>query len=570
MGRTSKRLHGRQNLPLSDQHIFGKQSNCYHAGIYARLSSDQDKRKNESVENQIDMAKKFVEDWNQSHPDKINVVECYTDLGKTGSNFNRDAFQCLMQDIRMGEINCVIVKDLSRFGRNYLEAGNYIEKIFPFLGVRFISVADEYDTGSDRVQDCQMASEIKNLVNDMYAKDFSRKACLSLSQRRQEGSYVGGPPPYGYISAWKEKKRMLLPDENTVEIVRYIYRKFIETESYTAVANDLNQRRINPPAIYKKSGKVYCPPDAPYKGWDKSAVERILKSETYQGTLVQGKSNITAKNEKNRIHKEENEWVITKDTHKPLIDGEIYDKARKICEKIQERRKGCAHPSQRVPIEENSFDKVLYCGVCGRKMTRNSYVKKFADGSQKRMDGYFCINGGASRVDSCPSSNRISGQQLLDLLFVLFEMEFSVHLDRQRVYLKKGEMLIEQERKKLERKILSIRKERERLDMEEGDQYQEYRLGKLSQKGYVAYKAQREDKKRELKRQEEQFLADRKKLERDGTAYLKAIRSLAKLKRGKEFTKELIETLVERIYIYPDKRLEVLFTYSNFRVAGGV
>lgn len=569
MGRTSKRLHGKQNLPFSDK-LSDKRTNDYHAGIYARLSSDQDKRKNESVENQIDLAKRFVENWNQSHPDKINVVGCYTDLGKTGSNFNREAFQRLMQDIRMGDINCVIVKDLSRFGRNYLEAGNYIEKIFPFLGVRFISVADGYDTASDRVQDGQMASEIKNLVNDMYAKDFSRKARLSLSQRRQEGSYVGGPPPYGYVSVWEGKRRILLPDENTAEIVRYIYRKFIETEGYAAVANDLNQRRINPPAIYKKSGEVYCPPDTPYKGWDKSAVERILKSATYQGTLVQGKTNITAKNEKNRVHKKEKEWVVTEDTHKPLIDEETCNKAHEIREKIQERRKECAHPSQGVPIEENCFDKVLYCGVCGQKMTRNSYVKKYADGSQKRMDGYFCINGGASRVDSCPSSNRISKQQLIDLLFVLFEVEFSVHLEKQKVYLKKGEMMIEQERKKLEQKILLLRKEKERLDMEESDRYQEYRLGKLSQKDYVAYKMQREDKKREFNRQEEQFLANRKELERDGRAYLQAIRSLAKLRKGREFTKELLETLIERIYIYPDKRLEVLFTYGDFRLEGGM
>ena len=155
--------------------------------------------------------------------------------------------------------------------------------------MRFIAVADGYDTGADGNDTKQMASEIKNLVNDMYAKDFSLKARSSLAQRRKEGAYVGGPAPYGYRTEWEGRLRKLVPDENTADIVRYIYRKFIETESYKAVADDLNTRKINPPAIYRKTGEVYCPLEADFKGWDKSGVERIIKSDTYSGRLVQGR-----------------------------------------------------------------------------------------------------------------------------------------------------------------------------------------------------------------------------------------------------------------------------------------
>ena len=242
------------------------------AGIYARLSSSQNEKKNESVKTQVEIAKKFIADWNQNHSDQIEIAECYIDLGRTGSNFDREAFQRLMQDIRQGYINCVIVKDLSRFGRNYLETGNYIEKIFPFLEVRFIAVQDGYDSRMEKDDTKQITSEIKNLVNDMYARDFSVKACHSLTQRRQEGSYVGGTPPYGYKTVWEGKKRCLISEESTAEIVRFIYQKFIETESYTAVVDDLNQKRINPPAIYRKTKKVYCPPNTVYKGWKNSAV----------------------------------------------------------------------------------------------------------------------------------------------------------------------------------------------------------------------------------------------------------------------------------------------------------
>ena len=141
MGRISKRKAG---LPQMEK---AKDKIRYQAGIYARLSSDQDAGKTESIEVQIEIAKKFVEEFNRlEKTEQIDIKGCYTDIGKTGSNFEREGFLCLLQDIRLGEINCVIVKDLSRFGRNYLEAGNYIEKIFPFLGVRFIAVSDGFDT----------------------------------------------------------------------------------------------------------------------------------------------------------------------------------------------------------------------------------------------------------------------------------------------------------------------------------------------------------------------------------------------------------------------------------------
>lgn len=315
----------------------------YKAGIYARLSSKQDMKKNESVEVQTEIARKYAEEFNQKKTGGIiDIAGCYTDLGKTGSNFEREGFLRLMQDIRLGRINCVIIKDLSRFGRNYLETGNYIEKIFPFMGVRFIAVADGFDTGEKGNENKQMASEIKNLVNDLYAKDFSKKAKIHLKQRREEGSYVGGAPPYGYTACREGKRRMLIPDAGTAAVVRFIYEQFAEAESYTAVTAQLNRRKINPPAIYKKTKEVYYSAgEKEYRGWNKSAVERILKSDTYSGTLVQGKTEIAAGNEKNRIHKNEAEWVVIKNAHEPLIDAELYLKTAEIRERLT--RKAVSH-----------------------------------------------------------------------------------------------------------------------------------------------------------------------------------------------------------------------------------
>ncbi|MDE6054017.1 MAG: recombinase family protein [Lachnospiraceae bacterium] len=569
MGRISKRgLAGGRAAGRRTE--AGRVDRRYKAGIYARLSSDQDIKKNESVEVQVEIAKKYVEEYNrQKTGEVIEVVECYTDLGKTGSNFEREGFLRLLQDIRLGEINCVIVKDLSRFGRNYLEAGNYIEKIFPFLGVRFIAAADGFDTGKEGNENKQMASEIKNLVNDMYAKDFSKKARLHLKQRREEGSYVGGPPPYGYKAEWNGKCRVLLPDENTESIVRFIYEKFIETESYTAVADELNQRRINPPYQYKKTKEVYHAADeADYKGWDKGSVERILKSETYIGTLVQGKTSITARNEKNRIHKPEDDWVVTEGAHEPLVGEGLYRSAAEVRQRIKARTATHRHPTKGYPIGENIFDNVLYCGVCGRKMTRNSYVKQYADGEKARLDGYFCLNGGQTKVTVCPESNRISKNELLDILLPLIRIEFNVFLNKPERYMEYGKEQIAEKARATEAKIRETEGKIRRFREEEGSVYMDYRAGKILQKDYVSFKMKQEDRLNELKKQQQEWEKEKKALDKLAAGYLKAIKALLKLKSGEDLTKDMVEAFISKIYVYPGKRIEVLFAVTSDNMEG--
>ncbi len=469
----------------------------------------------------------------------------YIDLGKTGTNFNRDAFGRLMQEIRLGEINCVIVKDLSRFGRNYLEAGNYIEKIFPFLGVRFIAVADGYDTGAEGNDTKKMALEIKNLINDMYAKDFSKKAKTGLRQRREEDSYVGGPPPYGYTASWEGGIRKLVLDENTADIVSYIYERFLETECYAAVTDDLNRKRLNPPLIYKRTKEVYCPPDRTYKGWDKGSVERILKSETYTGKLVQGQTSITARDEKNRIHKDPSEWVVTEHAHEGLISRDIFEKAEKIRHRIRQETEEICH-TDGCPIGENIFDGVLCCGVCGRKMTRLSRVKQYMDGAKARVEGYCCLDSISTKKTACQTSNRISKSELSSVLFVLIEQEFSMNLGKRKTYLEKSGENIKQRKRELEQKLHQTECRLLALKEEEGRKYMEYRTGAITQKEYVAYKMQKEALLAELEETKSRLSEKQVQLQKNGEIYIKAVRSLLRWKKERELTKELIEALIEK------------------------
>lgn len=562
MGRKSKRLHNAsnnmENKPVSAEWF-------YKAGIYARLSVKKDE-KNESIDVQVEIAKRFIKEWNEHHSDKIKVVGCYKDLGKSGTSFERNEFKRLMQDVRLGDVNCVIVKDLSRFGRNYLEAGNYIEKIFPFLGVRFIAVADGYDTGEDGGHTRQMATEIKNLINDMYAKDFSVKASLSLMQRRQEGSYVGGQPPYGYKAVWEGKIRRLVPDKKTADIVRHIYEKFIETESYKAVADDLNKKRVNPSSIYHKSGEVYCPDNMPYKGWDKAYIEVLLKNEVYIGKLVQGKTRISP--EKERRWTKQADWTVKEQAHELLIEEKVFEQAKRIRQKIHER---CKNSDMDQVIEENIFEDVLFCGICGRKMTRHNHARNYADGKVKRVEEYFCVNAIITKTDLCPTSNYISKKRLLELLFSLLEAEFAVYLKRKREYEKKGREILTAKKKEIESSLQSVQRRKHMIEGQASAAYTAYRMGKLSQEELADARQCREKQLQQLIESETELQDKIRQFDKKEKVFLDAVRALIKLKNHRVFTKELVTALIEKIYLYPDKRVEVVFTFEDiFRKEGVV
>ena len=559
MARVSKRIAARAAVNVE------RQVSHYKAGIYARLSSDQDKAKNESVEMQVKIAEKYIEDINEKQMEQIEIIDRYIDLGKTGSNFRRDEFGRLMQDIRLGEINCVVVKDLSRFGRNYLEAGNYIEKIFPFLGVRFIAVSDRFDTGMDENENKQMAVEIKNLINDMYAKEASVKRKQSLRQSRQAGGYVGGPAPYGYLAEYEKKVRKLKPDEKTADIVRYIFERFIQTASCSAVADDLSSRRINSPTIYRQTGEVFFSEKQGehYRGWSRSAVERIVKSETYVGRLVQGKTSITARDESNRVHKPEDEWNIKDNAHEPLVDARMFEQVRETLQKIHEKSRLRNHPAKECTISEDIFDEVLYCGVCGKKMTRNSQIKTYQDAGKRRVDGYFCLNSGQTRVDICPKTNRILKEPLVDILLQLFRVQFAMYLKKPRKYVDFAQKQLSVKRREMEKRRKKVLRSMEMFREKEGLKYMQYKVGEISQKEYVAYKMQQEGKKQDLDRQLVQIEDDVKKADILAQKVPAMVRSILHLRSKKELTKEMVEAFIDRIYVYPGKRVEILWGYTD-------
>ena len=297
-------------------------SKCYRAAIYVRLSKeDGDKVESDSIVNQKELIRQYIKD----KPD-IEVHSVRVDDGYSGANFDRPAFQQMLKDIRSGQIDCVIVKDLSRFARNFVEAGRFLDQEFPLYGVRFIAINDGYDSIQRKGGADDIVLPFKNLVNDAYCRDISVKIRSQLEVKRKKGDFIGSFAVYGYLKDPDDRHKLVI-DEYAADVVRDIFKWKLEGLSQQRIAECLDDQGILSPMEYKR----YC--GMKYKSgfqvnpkaiWTAVAIGRILKNEFYVGTLVQGKRSTPNHKIKKLMQKPENEWVRIEHNHEPIIEREIF------------------------------------------------------------------------------------------------------------------------------------------------------------------------------------------------------------------------------------------------------
>ena len=334
----------------------------YQATEYLRLSyTENHENESDSIANQ----KKLIEDYVKGHPD-IELVSEKVDDGYSGILFDRPAFQEMMQDIMEGKINCVIVKDLSRLGREYIETGRYLRRIFPAYGVRFIAINDNIDTAHEHAGD-DLNISMKNLINDAYCHDISVKTRSALEVKRKKGDYVGACPVYGYRKS-EENRNQLVVDEYAARVVRDIFRAKIDGRSAKRIADELNALGVLSPLAYKISRGLPHPKggfaDRPDAKWSATTVIRILQDEIYTGTLVQGRQGTYNHKLRNVIQKPDEEWIRVKDAHEAIIRKRDFD----LVQHIMGLDTRTAPEGEKVYL----FSGLLVCGCCGARMTRKT------------------------------------------------------------------------------------------------------------------------------------------------------------------------------------------------------
>lgn len=534
-----------------------KKDKIYSVGIYARLSVDGTDRKNESIENQLEQCREYV----RTHED-LELFGCYSDLGKTGTNFQRDDFERLMADVRMRKVDCIVVKDLSRFGRNHLEMGNYLGKIFPFLGVRFIAINDNFDNMDGDPE--TLSVQLKNLVNELYAKDISAKIRSSRVKQFERGSFSGCHPVYGYDVVKEGNRRILVVNEEAAAVVREIFARYLNGATYVDLIEWLYIEKIHRPSDHRKYKHVYQQDGEVLHNWHKATLNQILNNCAYIGYLICEQKDGERVSGRTSTKVLTGELKVREGNHEPIISEEIFQEvARQFEERSQKFSSG---PSRELPMEEDIYKDLLYCGLCGSKFTREcGLTNRF--GGKARTYQYRCTNRDAIDDRKC-DNKRISLIVLNRLVEEALEREFSLSSLKQKDLVEASRRQAETEKRKMEKEIEDAVYKVEQLKKSGSEDYIKYRLGELSE---PAMMEKAEKRKKDIEKlQDRQKILSRRLAEIDGKTEKRNhyLRTLMKCRKGTPLTTEVVHALIERIDVYPDKRVVIHFAYSGKEVNG--
>lgn len=305
----------------------------YHTGGYIRLSLENNRKPNtDTMENQKALVKEYIE----RQPD-MEFQGLYCDNGQTGTDFERPEFGRLMQDIKARRIDCIVVKDLSRFGRNYKETGYYLEQIFPFLDVRFVAITDQFDTLYSNQETDAYLIPLKNIINESYSRDISRKSSSALAAKQHRGEFIGTWAVYGYKKC-VDHAHCIEPDKETASIVRVIFQWRLSGMSYLQIARKLNEQGVLSPSRYHYQKGDTKSERYANTVWHQQMVKKILTNEVYLGHMVQGRKRTSFYKGQRQLPKAE--WIVVKNTHEPLVDLDTFQAVQKMADHTNHMRKG--------------------------------------------------------------------------------------------------------------------------------------------------------------------------------------------------------------------------------------
>ncbi len=522
----------------------------YDAGLYLRLSKDDGDEENGKIEsNSISSQRELLRDFVKNQPD-IQIFDIYVDDGYSGTNFDRPEFKRMTADIESGKVNCVIVKDLSRFGREYIEAGRLIEKIYPALNVRFISVTDMYDSKTADFSERSFVLPIKNFVNESYSRDISCKVRSHRKIKMEKGEFLGAYAPYGYDKDPKNKNHLVV-DAYAANIVKQIFAWRIEGFSLYAIAEKLNMRHELPPKEYKKSsGLNYNAgfPGGAMPKWSAVQINRILTNEVYIGNMIQGKQERISYKVKKRQDKPKEEWVKVLNTHEAIIQQDDFEVVQRLL-----KYDGRALQSTGAA---NLFSGFLFCGDCKAPMIRK--VTKY---KEKKKAFYICQT--KNKGESC---TRHSIPE--DVLKKIVLKEIREYMDAFLDYSKGQESV-----QKLEidynrvishdTQISKLEKEYNRYCELKQSLYEDLKGGLLNKAEFEDFRNIYNAKCEEL----DQAIEYQKQLIRDlfeGSVNAKI--QLEKWKKAFEIEKldrSLLALSVNEIFVFEDKKIEIHFRYQD-------
>lgn len=523
----------------------------YRAGLYARISVETErKREADTIGNQLQLLKDYVSE----HSD-LTVFDIYSDDDISGTDFIRPEFSRMMNDLRDGKIDCIIVKDLSRLGRNYLESGEYIEMVFPFFRCRFISVTDRFDT---KYQQADISVQLKNMANEMYAKDISRKICSTMRTIQDQGKFAGSRAPYGYRLDPADKHHLII-DEETAPIVKQLFELLAEGNTVHFVATTMNANGIPSPGRLLYERGIASTDHFKNSKWYMQTVRRILQDEIYLGWMVSGKFrstyHSTGKKGSQPVPREE--WIVTKGTHEPIVTEELFNKVQEYFVRMKEEHGQTAVYNSKSK-KASIFKGHLRCGECGQAMflrNKHSHGKVTA--------WYYCALHENYNSSYCVKK-AVKKQDVEDIALKLIRTQIKLFTDAREMII----ALNKKESSKTKHRIYSdqirnVKKQIEKYLSLKASLYEDFANGVLSQSDYISMGQEYAQKADELRI----FLAE---LEKEAQKYSQTYamngswaQIIEQYQNAETLTEEMIDAFIDEMILYNNGHVEVKFRFKD-------
>ena len=555
MARKSRKTQvASMQIPESTSQLIKNEESFYWVGIYARKSDIEEKRGNgnESILTQVSMLERFVESDAQ-----LRLVDRYIDNGVTGTNFNRPEFNRLMEDVKTGRINCVIVKDLSRFGRNYLEAGKLLEVIFPYLNVRFIAVNDGYDSISKNPEERQLNAALNNLINDSYAKDISKSINAVYKNNFERGNYMGAYAPYGYIRS-KADPHKLEVDHEVAEVVRKIFQMYANGESYQMIADYLNAHHVEAPSNYKyRKGILKDSRYAKTFLWRYDYIARLLGNPVYIGAIVQGKEQCRNETQRKSIRMPEEKWYIKNNMHEAIVSMDLWETVQKRKKASKEEYKANNQKYTKKLGTENILKGKLICSSCNKPLKRGHQYYK-----GKLIYSFYCVT---KDVDGQRCPNRYQNEnKLFEVIMKAIQHQIRIALDAKKVITELSkENTFHQKEVDLETELNVAENQRKKLIAKKLALYTDFCDGMITKENYFLFmqnyetEIQREDAR--IKDLTVQCYKQKNMMSEEN----RWIAEFARFRRRKKLSKDIVDALIDKIYVHGPYEIEIVFNYRD-------
>ena len=520
-------------------------SKIWRATLYLRLSrEDGDKEESNSIAGQRSLLRDFL----KQHPD-LQEYAVQVDDGWSGSTFERPSFKKMMEDVKAGKTDCIVVKDLSRFGRNYLDAGEYIEKIFPFMGVRFIAVNDNYDSYREKSASDDLIVPFKNLINEAYCRDISVKIRSQLEIKRKNGQFLGSFAAYGYFKDPQDKNRLVV-DEYAAEMVRQIFAWKLEGVSPQDIADRLNGDGILSPLEYKRSLGMKCstPLQTNVKAsWSAASVIRLLKNPLYIGTLTQGRATTPSYKVHKRVQKSESDWSVIENNHDPIVSRKDFDTVQKVL----------ALDTRRSPGDSavQLFSGMVFCGDCGASM-----VQKPVRAGGKKYHYYVCS---ANKQDKSCSPHRIRSEVLEGIVLNSVQKRIASVVDLEDILsITDTAPLRTAEAVKVQRQFDEKRAGYEKLQKLLMSLYENLTDGIIDKAEYMRLKQSFSQRAADAEKQMD-ALRERLTAIKTQTADLSWMENFRRYRNLSALDRKAVVSLIDRIMVYEDNTVVIAYRWQD-------